>query len=108
MSAETDLPHALPDVFVLPPNQTLRLTGYIRTWTSGVDGVVTMKVVTPQQQTLFELSNGVIQTDGWATFSRTFKTGDVPMECQIVLSNELINNVWWRRADFDSLSLVMP
>lgn len=96
------------DVFVLPPNQTLRLTGYIRTWTSGVDGVVTMKVVTPQQQTLFELSNGVIQPDGWAPFSRTFKTGDVPMECQIVLSNEIQGNVWWRHADFDSLSLVMP
>lgn len=96
------------DVFVLPPNQTLRLTGYIRTWTGGIDGVVTMKVVTPQQQTLFELSSGTVKTDGWAPFSRTFKTGDVPMECQIVLSNVLVDNVWWRRADFDSLSLVMP
>lgn len=67
-----------------------------------------MKVVTPQQQTLFVLSNGVIQTDGWAPFSRTFKTGDVPTECQIVLSNKVVDNVWWRRADFDSLSLVMP
>lgn len=54
------------------------------------------------------LSNGVIQTDGWAPFSRTFKTGNVPMECQIVLSNKVANDVWWRRADFDSLSLVMP
>lgn len=66
-----------------------------------------MKVVTPQQQTLFELNNG-FHTDGWAPFSRTFKTGDVPMECQIVLSNEIHDGVWWRRADFDSLSLVMP
>lgn len=96
------------DVFVLPPKQTLRLTGYVRTRTNGINGVVTMKVVTPQQQTLFELSSGVTQTDDWAPFSRTFKTGDVPMECQIVLSNNIINDVWWRRADFDSLSLVMP
>ena len=96
------------DVFILPPNQTLRLTGYIRTRASGIDGVVAMKVVTPQQQILFELSNGGIQTDNWAPFSRTFKTGDVPMECQIVLSNKIQDGVWWRRADFDSLSLVMP
>lgn len=109
LSVGGDLPASCAsDVFVMPPNQTLRLTGYIRTRTNGIDGVVAMKVVTPQQQTLFELSNGVIQTDGWAPFSRTFKTGDVPMECQIVLSNKTINDVWRRRADFDSLSLVMP
>lgn len=67
-----------------------------------------MKVVTPQQQILFELSSGGTQTGGWSSFSRTFKTGDVPTECQIVLSNKLHDGVWWRRADFDSLSLVMP
>lgn len=45
----------------------------------------------------------------WVPFSRTFKTGDVPMECQIVLSNERITTVaWWYRVDFDSLSLVSP
>lgn len=108
MSVGGDVPTSCAsDVFVLPPNQTLRLTGYIRNRTNGINGVVTMKVVTPQQQTLFELNNG-FQTDGWAPFSRTFKTGDVPMECQIVLSNETHDGVWWRRADFDSLSLVMP
>jgi hypothetical protein len=68
-----------------------------------------MKVVTPQQQTLFELrGRSVINTTDWAPFSRTFKTGDVPMECQIVLSNKITTNAWWRRADFDSLSLVSP
>lgn len=110
MSADSTLPHALSDVFVLPPKQTLRLTGYFRTWTSDVDGVVTMKVVTPQQQTLFELHNDLHAKDNpWVPFSRTFKTGDVPMECQIVLSNERIATVsWWYRVDFDSLSLVSP
>lgn len=91
------------DRFALPPNQTLRLTGYIRTWKNGVDGVVTMKVVTPQQQTLFELSDGGIAADGWVPFSRTFKTDDVPMECLIVLSNKNPGSV-----SFDSLSLVSP
>lgn len=97
------------DVFVLPPRQTLRLTGYFRTWTGGIDGVVMMKVVTPQQQTLFELHNDShVKDNPWVPFSRTFKTGDVPMECQIVISNKTHDGVWWRRVDFDSLSLVMP
>lgn len=94
------------DVFGLPPNQTLRLTGYMRNFTPSIHGDVTMKVVTPQQQTLFEFS--VAGLNEWSQFSRTFKTGDVPMECQIVLSNEITTNAWWRRADFDSLSLVSP
>lgn len=65
-----------------------------------------MKVVTPQQQTLFEFSAASL--NAWSQFSRTFKTADVPMECQIVLSNEITTDVWWRRVDFDSLSLVSP
>ena len=105
----SEYPHSCTsDMFVLPPNQTLRLTGYIHTWSNGIEGVVTMKVVTPQQQTLFELSNGGVATDGWAQFSRTFKTGDVPMECRIVLSNEAPGGGWEWRAAFDSLSLVSP
>lgn len=96
-----------PDVFVLPPNQTLRLTGYIRTSTSGVEGTVTMKVVTPQQQTLFELSEDSL--NGWSQFSRTFETDDVQRECRIVLSNETANgNTWQYSAYFQSLSLVSP
>ena len=97
------------DVFILPPNQTLRLTGYVRAWSGGVDGVVTMKVVTPQQQTLFEFnSNGSVATNGWLQFSKTVKTNDVPMECQIVLSNEHPGSIWQFSAFFDSLSLVSP
>lgn len=75
------------DVFVLPPNQTLRLTGYIKTFSKGIDGIVTMKVVTPQQQVLFELSEHSDQFYSWSQFSRTFETADVPMECRIVLTN---------------------
>lgn len=95
------------DVFVLPPNQTLRLTGYIRTSANGVEGTVTMKVVTPQQQTLFELSEDSL--NGWSQFSRTFDTGDVSRECQIVLSNETASgDTWQYSAYFQSLSLVSP
>lgn len=94
------------DVFVIPPNQTLRLTGYTRNFVSNVHGDVTMKVVTPQQQTLFEFS--VAGLNGWSQFSRTFRTADVPMECQIVLSNKTTGGDWHNLAYFDSLSLVSP
>lgn len=102
------------DVFVLPPNQTLRLTGYIKTFTPDVDGTVAMKVVTPQQQTLFEFSvkgydeDSTDKPDVWTQFSKTFRTADVPTECQIVLANMDTNHPWTHRADFDSLSLVSP
>lgn len=67
-----------------------------------------MKVVTPQQQILFELSNGGTDTDGWLPFSRTFKTADVPMECRIILSNAVASGDWTAHAYFDSLSLICP
>nr|DAO91705.1 MAG TPA: ENDO-1,4-BETA-XYLANASE Y [Caudoviricetes sp.] len=94
------------DVFVIPPNQTLRLTGYARNFKSDIHGGVTMKVVTPQQQTLFEFS--VASLNGWSQFSRTFETAGVPMECQIVLSNKTVGGDWHSLAYFDSLSLVSP
>lgn len=95
------------DVFVLPPNQTLRLTGYIRTFTKGIDGIVTMKVVTPQQQVLFEFSEHGDLHD-WSQFSRTFETADVPMECRIVLTNTRTGPDAANRVVFDSLSLFSP
>lgn len=95
------------DTFVLPPNQTLLLTGYIYTRTNSVEGIVTMKVVTPQQQTLFELREASL--NGWAQFSKTFTTDDVPRECRIVLSNETTSGTTWQySAYFQSLSLVSP
>lgn len=58
-----------------------------------------MKVVAPQQQTLFELKPEA--GSQYHQFSKTFKSGDVPMDCQITLSN-----TGSRVAGFDSLSLV--
>lgn len=102
------------DVIVLPPNQTLRLTGYVKNYRPNVDSTVAMKVVTPQQQTLFEFSvkgydeDSADHPDVWTQFSETFRTADVPMECQIVLTNMYTYQPWTHRADFDSLSLVSP
>lgn len=66
-----------------------------------------MKVVTPQQQTLFELSEDSL--NGWSQFSRTFDTDNVSRECQVVLSNENASGSTWQySAYFQSLSLVSP
>ena len=94
------------DVFIIPPNQTLRLSGYLFTRHPPVEGVVTMKIVTPQQQTLFEF-NVKGDVGSYRQFSKTFKSMDVPMECQITLLNDNVGE-WWKEALFDTLSLVSP
>ena len=95
------------DAFTIPPNQTLRLSGYVATYHPPAEGVVTIKAVTPQQQTLLEAS---LKTDGhgaWMQFSETFRSADVPTECRLVLSNDAVGEQYWR-VGFDTLSLVSP
>lgn len=88
-----------PDVFTIPPGQTLTLSVYAER--SDESDVATMKVVTPQQQTLFECRLEPEADRKFHQFSKTFKSGDVPMDCQITLSSTAS-----RRMHFDSLSLV--
>lgn len=95
------------DVFTIPPGQTLRFTGYVITFAPSVEGVVTMKVVTPQQQTLFEFSVKTKADSNYLQFSKTFESWDVPMDCQITLSNTAVD-VDSLLAGFDTLSLVSP
>lgn len=96
------------DVFVLPPNHTLRLTGYCRNWWEDINGTATMNIVTPQQETLFEFSVGGDSSNAWRQFSKTFRTSDVPMECQIVFTNKNTSQPWMTRLDFEKLSIVSP
>lgn len=89
------------DVFTIPPGQTLSLSGYTFISDEIADSVVvTMKVVAPQQQTLFEFKPEA--SSSFHQFSKTFESWDVPMDCQITLSNTDSG----RYAGFDSLSLV--
>lgn len=85
----------------------MRLSGYFLTRHSVVEGVVTMKIVTPQHHTLFEFGNKASVGGRWVPFSKTFQTVDTPTECQIVLSNPRTDD-WTYRIDFDTLSLVNP
>lgn len=95
------------DVFTIPLNQSMRLSGYFMTRHPVVEGIVTMKIVTPQQHTLLEFSNKTTTSGKWVQFSKTFKTADTPTECQIVLSNQYTDDQTYR-VDFDTLSLVSP
>lgn len=107
LGGDSDITSCYSDVFTIPPGQTLRLSGYMLTHHPHIKGVVEMKIVTPQQQTLFEFSFDAGDDHTWQQFSKTFKSMDVPMECQIVLSNDTVGQ-WYEHALFDSLSLVSP
>ena len=107
LGGTSDITSCSSDVFTIPPGQTLRLSGYLLTSRPPIRGSVVMKIVTPQQQTLFECSFEGGGDDSYRQFSKTFKSMDVPMECQITLSNANVGQSW-QRTVFDTLSLVSP
>jgi hypothetical protein len=107
LGGASDITSCSSDVFTIPPCQTFRLSGYLKTNHPPVEGVVTMKIVTPQQQTLFECDVEGGGNGTFRQFSKTFKSMDVPMECRITLSNDSVGE-WWLFALFDTLSLVSP
>lgn len=105
IGGDSGIPSCSSDVFTVPPNQTLRLSGYVTTFDSSTEGAVTMKIVNPQQQTLAEFS---VKTGGdgiYRQFSKTFKSWNVPIDCRITLSTDNVGDAT-RRVGFDTLSLV--
>lgn len=92
------------DVFVIPPSQTLRLTGYCSGWSAGKSGTVLMQVVSPRQEVLFESKLVINQTATWSSFSKTFTTDGITLECSVKLTNSDST----AGLMFDSLSLVSP
>jgi hypothetical protein len=107
VGGKSDITSCSSDIFTIPPGQTLRLSGYLPTNHPPVKGGVVMKIVTPQQQTLFECDVEGGGNGTFRQFSKTFKSMDVPMECRITLSNTNVGE-WWLFAVFDTLSLVSP
>lgn len=102
--ATTTATSVTSDVFAIPPNNTLRLTGYCMGWAVGKSGTVLIQVVSPQQEVLSE-SKWVLKTvNNWTSFSETFATGGTPLECSV----KLINDNPQSTLLFDSLSLVSP
>lgn len=92
------------DVFAIPPNQTLRLTGYCRGGSVGQSGTVLIQVVSPQQEALSESKWVINQHTGWIPFSDAFAVGGTPLECSV----KLVNNNPGSTLLFDSLTLVSP
>lgn len=93
------------DVFTIPSGQKLRLSGYVINFNPSVESVVAMKIVSPQQQTLFEFSVKAEADDGYHQFSKTFESLDVPIDCQLTLSNTAVGKDDLL-VGFDTLSLV--
>lgn len=97
----------ISDTFTIPPNQTLRLSGYVATYHPPIEGAVTIKAVTPEQQTLLEAPLKSNAVGSWTQFSKTFRSVDVQTECQLVLSTDSAGEQYLR-VGFDTLSLVSP
>lgn len=95
---------AASDAFVIPPNQTMRLTGYCMGWNVGQTSTVLIQIVSPKQEVLSESKLVVDEKSVWIPFSDTFVTGATPLECSV----RLVNNDSKSSLLFDTLSLVSP
>lgn len=94
----------MSDVFFIPPSQTLRLSGYYIGGITGTTGTLLIQVVSPQQEVLHEFKLVIGTSGAWSSFSRTFTTDGIPLECSIKLTNDDSSSPLL----FDSLSLVSP
>lgn len=90
------------DTFVIPPNQDLRYSTYIRTWTANRLANVMIKDV-DTQSVLFEAPIRPQSANQWIAFSGTFKTGGSPVTAQVVCTS--VDEVAFV---FDTMSLISP
>lgn len=93
---------ASSDTFVIPPNQDLRYSTYIRTWTAGRLARVVIKDV-GTQSVLFESMLKPQSANQWIAISGTFKSGNSPVMAQVVCTS--VDKVAFV---FDSMSIVSP
>lgn len=90
------------DTFVIPPNQDLRYSTYIQTWTANRLAKVMIKDV-DTHSVLFEAPIRPQSTNQWIAFSGTFKTGGSPVTAQVVCTS--VDKVCFI---FDAMSLISP
>lgn len=93
---------ATSDTFVIPPNQDLRLSGYMYSWKLDGAGIIEVKDV-DTQSVLFKTELSAKAVYNWDAFSGTFKTGNSPVTAQIVCTS-----IGKDAHGFDNMSLVMP
>lgn len=93
---------ATSDAFFIPPNQNLRLSGYMYSW--NLDGAVIVEIKdVDTQSVLLKTVLSAKNLYAWETFSETFKTGGSPVTAQIVCTN-----VGKDAHGLDVMSLVAP
>lgn len=95
--------NCVSDVFDVPANQSLQLTGYIGPYPKSGSATVTVESVEPQQQTLLELNPVPSEMQSWNQFSGSFNSGDTPKKCRITITITGTSMI-----KFDTLSLVSP
>ena len=93
---------ASSDTFVIPPNQSLRYSTYIRTWAASKLARVVIKDV-DTQSVLLESLLKIQPSNQWIAFSGTFKSGNYPVKAQVVCTS--VDKV---ALVFDSMSIVSP
>lgn len=93
---------ATSDTFVIPPNQDLRLSGYMYSWHLDGASVIEVKDV-DTQSVLFKTVLSAKNSHVWEAFSGGFKTGSLPVTVQVVCTNVGVS-----AHGLDVLSLVMP
>lgn len=92
------------DVFDVPANQSLQLSGYVYAWNISEIASITVESVEPQQRTLLKLNPSVSEMKTWYQFSGSFKSGDTPMKCRIMATTVRSGSTM----ALDTLSLVSP
>lgn len=93
---------ATSDAFFIPPNQTLKLSGYMYSW--NLDGAVIVEIKdVDTQSVLFKTVLSAKSVYTWEAFSVWFETGDSPVTAQVVCTN-----VGKDAHGLDVMSLVMP
>lgn len=89
-------------VFTMPTNQVVQLTGYC---TSKVgQGIVSVRLVTPQYETVYDVQTVSPSTGAWKPFRKTIRTGDTPVK----LCVELASHKPGEPVLFDTLTIVSP
>lgn len=77
---------ASSDTFVIPPNQDLRYSTYVYTWSANSAANITIKDV-DTQSVLFEAPIKPQSANQWIALSGTFKTGGSPVTAQVVCTS---------------------
>lgn len=88
--------------FVIPPNQTLSLSFYVKAFSGKGDVIVSIKTI-DTNTTLLEVPRKP-ETGAWAGVNATFTSGSTPVEAQVVVACDDSGGAMF----YDDMSLISP